>query len=165
MADNNGAKDPSGIFMWRRIDARLTTSGQPDEEQLAALAALNVSHIVNLGFHSHEKALSDEAASVHALGMSYIHIPVAFDDPAEDDFEQFREVMTALANKMIHVHCIANLRVSAFLYRYRRDVLGGKEAEAREEMERIWRPGGVWAQFIGDASGALLPHRYAGRDY
>ncbi len=165
MTDNNGAIDPSGIFMWRRIDDRLTTSGQPDEEQLAALARLNVTHIINLGLHSHEKALTDEAASVRALGMNYIHIPVAFDDPAERDFEQFREMMAALAGKTMHIHCIANFRVSAFLYRYRREILGWEEAEARVEMEQIWRPGGVWAGFIGDASGTALPHRYAGRDY
>lgn len=165
MADNRGENDPSSIFMWRRIDDRLTTSGQPHEHQLATLAALNVSHIVNLGLHSHEKALPDEAGSVHALGMNYIHIPVAFDDPIEDDFERFRDVMTALAGETIHVHCIANLRVSAFLYRYRRDALGWKEVEAREEMEQVWRPGGVWASFIGDASRLASPHRYAGRDY
>ncbi|ANI77520.1 MULTISPECIES: protein tyrosine phosphatase family protein [Sphingobium] len=165
MAMNNGVYDPSGIFMWRRIDERLTTSGQPSEEQLAALAGLNVTHIVNLGLHSHDKALPDEAASVRALGMIYIHIPVPFDQPSESDFERFREVMAALADKTIHVHCIANLRVSAFLYRYRRDILHWEEAEARAEIERIWRPSDVWAEFIGDVSGATSPHRYAGRDY
>lgn len=165
MADNHGENDTSSIFMWRRIDDRLTTSGQPGEDQLATLAALNITHIVNLGLHSHEKALSDEAGSVRALGMSYIHIPVAFDDPVEDDFAQFRDVMAMLASETIHVHCIANLRVSAFLYRYRRDILNWDEALAREEMERIWRPGGVWARFIGDSANEASPHRYASQDY
>jgi hypothetical protein len=49
----------------------------------------------------------------------------------------------------VHVHCIANYRVSAFFYRYRRDVLGMNEAEARAEMEQVWHPEGVWAVFIG----------------
>lgn len=165
MTDNRDENDPSSIFMWQRIDDRLTTSGQPDKDQLATLAALHVTHIVNLGLHSQEKALPDEAGSVHALGLRYIHIPVAFDDPVEDDFEQFGDVMATLAGKTIHVHCIANLRVSAFLYRYRRDILNWNEALAREEMERIWRPGGVWARFIGDSANEASPHRYASRDY
>jgi protein tyrosine phosphatase (PTP) superfamily phosphohydrolase (DUF442 family) len=162
MADKN---EPTDILMWRRIDDRLTTSGQPNAEQLVALAGLNVTHVINLGLHTHEKALPDEAASVRRLGMNYIHIPVAFDDPAESDFEQFRKWMATLTDETVHIHCIANLRVSAFLYRYRREILGWEEADARAEMERIWRPGGVWAQFIGDLSEATFPHRFAGRDY
>jgi hypothetical protein len=53
-----------------------------------------------------------------------------------------------------------NARVSAFLYLYRRDVLGMNEVQAREAMETIWRPGGVWAAFIGDAAAVTLPHRF-----
>jgi hypothetical protein len=37
----------------------------------------------------------------------------------------------------VHVHCIANYRVSAFFYRYRRDVLGMNGAEARAEIEQV----------------------------
>ena len=48
----------------------------------------------------------------------------------------------------VHVHCIANYRVSAFFYRYRRDVQGMDDVAARAEMEQIWRPEGVWAAFI-----------------
>ena len=73
--------DPTDIFNWRRLDARITTSGQPTEEQLAAIRDLGVDHVINLALHSHEKSLPDEAASVAGLGMSYIHIPVEFDAP------------------------------------------------------------------------------------
>ena len=68
--------NPETIYNWRRLDNRLTTSGQPTEPQLADIHALGVRHIVNLGLHTHEKALPDEAASVSRLGMTYIHIPV-----------------------------------------------------------------------------------------
>ena len=44
---------------------------------------------------------------------------------------------------------IANYRVSAFLYRYRREVLGTDEAQARADMEDVWHPEGVWATFVG----------------
>ena len=70
--------DPETIYNWRRLDDRITTSGQPTEQQLAEIRALGVRHSINLGLHSHEKALSDEAASVGRLGMTYIHMPVNF---------------------------------------------------------------------------------------
>src|SRR5215472_15437996 len=48
--------DPEMIYNWRRLDDRITTSGQPTEQQLADIRALGVRHIVNLGLHTHEKA-------------------------------------------------------------------------------------------------------------
>src|ERR1700746_774795 len=82
---------------------------------------------------------------VSRLGMTYIHIPVDFQNPTDDDFDQFCAVMEQLKEVPVHVHCIANYRVSAFFYRYRRDVLGVGEATARADMEQIWHPEGVWA--------------------
>ena len=48
---------------------------------------------------------------------------------------------------------ILRARVSAFFYRYRRDVLGMDEAQAKAAMETVWTPTGVWAAFIGDDPG------------
>jgi protein tyrosine phosphatase (PTP) superfamily phosphohydrolase (DUF442 family) len=155
------AQDPA-LTNWRRIDASVTTSGQPSEEQLAELAELGVAHIVNLGLHSHERALPDEAATVAELGMTYTHIPVDFAAPTEADFARFCATMQGAAGANVHVHCIVNARVSAFVYRYRRDVLGQDEVEARAAMETIWHPGGVWAAFLGDEAGAARPHLYVG---
>ena len=141
--------DPETIHNWQRLDGRVTTSGQPTEQQLADIQALGVRHIINLGLHTHEKALPDEAASVSRLGMTYIHIPVDFQNPTAADFAEFCSVMERLKEVPVHVHCIANYRVSAFFYRYRRDVLGMDETQSRAEMERIWHPEGVWAAFVG----------------
>lgn len=143
------ATDPEAIYNWRRLDDRITTSGQPTEPQLAGLQALGIRHVVNLGLHSHEKALPDEAASLSRLGMTYIHIPVDFKNPTDQDFTRFCTAMEELKDVPVHVHCIANYRVSAFFYRYRRDILGTDEAEARAEMERVWKPDRAWQAFIG----------------
>lgn len=151
--------DPVDIETWRRVDARVTTSAQPTEAQLEALARLGVTHIINLGLHEHQRALPDEARSVARLGMTYIHIPVAFDNPTDEDFKRFCDALSGLQNTRVHVHCIANLRVTAFFYRYQRDVLGIDEAHARALMDSVWRPGGVWARFIGDAESEGLSHR------
>jgi len=50
------------------------------------------------------------------------------------------------------VHCIANARVSAFFYRYRRDVLSMDETQARAEMEAVWQPNAIWAAFVARRS-------------
>jgi protein tyrosine phosphatase (PTP) superfamily phosphohydrolase (DUF442 family) len=151
--------DPTKIPAWLRLDDRLTTSGQPSEEELGDLQALGVRYVVNLGLHTHERALPDEAGSVARLGMSYVHIPVDFNAPTEEDFARFCEVMERIVDEKVHVHCIVNARVSAFIFRYRRDILRMDEGQARAAMEEIWRPGGVWAEFIGDGAAASLPHR------
>lgn len=143
------ATDPEAIYNWRRLDERITTSGQPTELQLQGLHDLGIRHVVNLGLHNHEKALPDEGASLGRLGMTYIHIPVDFKNPTDEDFSRFCTAMQELKDVPVHVHCIANYRVSAFFYRYRRDVLGADEAEARAEMEQVWaKPDRVWQRFI-----------------
>jgi protein tyrosine phosphatase (PTP) superfamily phosphohydrolase (DUF442 family) len=133
--------DPEAIYNWRRLDDRITTSGQPTEPQLADIHALGIRHVVNLALHTHEKALPDETASVNRLGMRYIHIPVDFQNPTDGDFDQFCAVMEELKDVSVHVHCIANYRVSAFFYRYRRDVLGWDDAAARRNGGDL-APGG-----------------------
>jgi catechol 2,3-dioxygenase-like lactoylglutathione lyase family enzyme/protein tyrosine phosphatase (PTP) superfamily phosphohydrolase (DUF442 family) len=143
--------DPEAIYHWRRLDDQITTSGQPTELQLKDLHALGIRHIVNLGLHSHEKALPNEAASVSRLGMTYIPIPVDFQNPTGQDFDQFCAVMKQLKDVPVHVHCIANYRVSAFFYRYRRDVLGIEEARARADMEPRGRLGGVCEPLTDEA--------------
>lgn len=83
--------------------------------------------------------------------MRYIHIPVEFKNPTEEDFAQFCAALDSLPDMPVHVHCIANYRVSAFFCRYRREILGMDEAAARKDLEAIWRPDPVWAAFIGYA--------------
>ena len=140
--------DPADIYNWRRLDERLTTSGQPTEQQLADLTGLGVRHVINLGLHTHEKALPDEAATVSGLSMSYTHLPVDFQKPTAADVAAFFAVMDRLQDEVVHVHCIANYRVSAFLYRYRIDVLGWPEDRARVDLDAVWRPEGVWQTLV-----------------
>lgn len=155
--------DPGGIANFRRFDARLTTSGQPSAAQLGEIAALGVGHVINLALHTHEQALVDEAATVAALGMTYTHIPVEFDAPTDADFAQFCDAMAATGGAPVHVHCIVNARVTAFVLRWARDCDDVPAAQAM--MDSVWRPGGVWAAFLGDDAGVGRASEYAGRDY
>ena len=157
--------DPVDIPAWHRLAPGLTTSGQPAEAHLERLAALGIGHVINLALHSHEQALADEGASLSRLDIGYTYIPVDFSAPTEADFAAFCAAMAANVGAALHVHCILNLRVSAFLYRYRREVVGLSETAAAPDLDRLWRPGGAWAKFIGRPADAVLPHRYPGQDY
>ncbi len=157
--------DPTDILNWRRVNDRITASGQPTEAQLAEIRDLGVTHIVNLGPHTNQGALQDEPGSVAALGMTYVYIPVDFKNPAEDDFSNFCKALDDIPDTPVHVHCIYNARVSAFFYRYALTGQGQSPAEAHAMMDGIWRPGGVWAAFIGNNDDVSQPNRYAGQDY
>jgi uncharacterized protein (TIGR01244 family) len=146
-----------GIFNFRRLDDRITTSGQPSEAQIAALAAEGVTTVINLGLHSHERALPDEATSVAAAGMRYVHIPVPFDAPGEDHFAAFSKAMAQTTSEKVHVHCIMNMRVTAFVDRWTREQ-GGDADVARAMMESVWQPGGPWAAIIGDEASTAREH-------
>lgn len=158
-------RDLPHILNWRRITDRITTSGQPSEEQLAEISTLGVTHIINLGPHHNKGALEDEAATVTDLGMEYVYIPVEFDNPTDEDFSTFCDAVERLDQTPIHVHCIYNARVSAFFYRYARTGRGLGESEALTLMDGIWRPGSDWADFIDDPAAKNQPNRYAGEDY
>ena len=145
------------IFNFRRLDDRITTSGQPSEGDILALAEAGVATIINLGLHSHERALPDEASSVAAAGMRYVHIPVPFEMPDEGHFAAFTDAMAAAAGERVHVHCIMNMRVTAFLDRWSREQ-GGDAGVARAMMHSIWQPGGAWAAIIGDDAGIDRGH-------
>jgi protein tyrosine phosphatase (PTP) superfamily phosphohydrolase (DUF442 family) len=111
-----------------------------------------VRYVINLGLHSHEKALPDEAATVDALGMTYVHIPVDFQNPTERDFDAFCTALKEAGEGLVHVHCIANYRVSAFFYRYRRTALGIDAERARADLDQVWQPDAVWTAFINRAA-------------
>ena len=86
--------------------------------------------------------------------MHYTHIPVDFQNPTEQDFEQFCGVMKEIGDAPVMVHCAANMRVSAFVYRYRCEVLGEEPDKAIVDMQKIWEPFGVWKKFVSHSSAA-----------
>ena len=158
-------RDIPEIKNWRRLDSRISLSGQPTEIQLAQIQKSGVTHIINLGPHADKGALKNEAGTVAELGMTYIYIPVDFENPTNEDYKSFCNVLEQNVDTPIHVHCIYNARVSAFFHRYAQDGRGFSETETFALMDGIWRPGGIWAKFIDDKEALDLPNRYSGYDY
>ncbi len=140
---------PEAVYNYRRISETLHTSGQPTAEQFAAIHGAGFNRVINLAPAGAENALPDEAGTLADIGVDYTHIPVDFKNPTDEDFVRFTEAMTAQEDTPVWVHCAANMRVSAFVYRYRRDVLGEEEAQIRPDLSAIWEPFGAWRRFLG----------------
>ena len=153
------------ILNWREYHSNLSSSGQIDADQISLLAKAGVRRIINLGPHAHQDALANEAEIVAANGLAYTYLPIAFDAPRDDDFHLFSKMLNESANERLHIHCIYNARVTAFLFRYAKESKPEKAEAYRQILESVWKPGGVWAKFIGDQERAELDHQYAGRDY
>jgi len=102
----------SDIYNIREVDVLLLTSGQPTEAQLESVARAGVKVVINLAPHDGPRALADEADSVAALGMDYVHIPVPFSAPADAHLAAFFEAMDADRTRPTLVHCAANKRVN-----------------------------------------------------
>lgn len=142
------AESLADIYNYLAISDRVSTSGQPTEQQFALVKAAGFDDVINLAPHDAENAIDDEAAVLAGLGVSYTHIPVDFARPTQDNFEAFCGRMRELDGRNVWVHCAANMRVSAFMYRYRCEVLGEARHVAREDLARIWEPFGVWKDFV-----------------
>ena len=109
----------SDIHNYRQAAPDLATSGQPREDQLAAIAATGYDLVINLALHDDPRySLKDEASSVRALGMAYVHIPVQFGAPTTEDLALFFDAMDRAKGLRVWVHCAANMRVTAFLGLY-----------------------------------------------
>ena len=137
-----------GIFNFLPISPSIITSGQPTEAQFRLIKEAGIQRVINLAPPGVENALPDEASTLRELGLPYVNIPVDFRHPTEDDFAVFCNAMQEAGDERLWVHCAANMRVSAFIFRYRRDVLGEDPALAEEDLHRIWQPSGVWKRFI-----------------
>ncbi|MCY4427185.1 MAG: protein tyrosine phosphatase family protein [Halieaceae bacterium] len=136
-------------FNYLQIHENLATSGQPTEKQFSLIAEAGYRVVINLAPASVlENSLHTEASLLESLGIRYIHIPVNFTNPTENDFDQFVNSLESATEEKVWVHCAANARVSAFMYRYRLSVLGEDEQIAKQDLHKIWEPFGVWRKFV-----------------
>jgi protein tyrosine phosphatase (PTP) superfamily phosphohydrolase (DUF442 family) len=136
------AENTYQVFDW------LWSSGQLSEQDIASLPNLGIDVVVNLALPTSSNALPGEAELITRLGIAYIHIPVEWESPKPQQFQQFVGVLNTFSDRNVWVHCAKNMRVSAFIYLYRTLVLGEDENQASFPMRKIWTPNPVWQRFI-----------------
>lgn len=139
------------IKNFQRLSDSISSAGQPTEEQLKDIKEAGFQVVVNLGLHNNpEYSLRNEAGSVTALGMEYIHIPVIFERPTRQNLVEFFKAMEGSQGKKTFVRCAMNMRVSAFIGLYNAMRLKQPREQAFELMRRIWDPNDVWQAFIDE---------------
>lgn len=141
-----GALEEIYNFRWRAPD--LATGGQPLEEELQVVADAGFEVVINLALLDAEYSLPDEPGLVRALGMSFFHIPVIWEQPTLENLQQFFSVMRQVQGRKVFLHCAANMRVSVFLALYRVLELGWPYPGAMAQVRDIWEPDAVWHAFI-----------------
>lgn len=137
------------IYNYLPIENLFATSGQPSEAQFQLIKDAGYETVINLAPTSVlENSVINENQVLADLGMTYVHIPVDFREPTEDNFSAFVDTLRKNTPQKVWVHCAANMRVSAFTYRYRREILAEDETQAKSDLQKIWEPIGVWKEFI-----------------
>ena len=139
------------ILNYFLVSENLATSGQPSKEQFKQIAEAGYDVLINLAMPDHENSIEDQGRIVTSYGMTYIHIPVPFDAPTDAQFEEYANYLLALENRKVWVHCIVNARVSAFTYRYLRDVKKAASNKLENPILAAWLPNmdNTWKEFIG----------------
>ena len=130
------------------ISENIGTAGQPMEDQFADIRASGYEVVINLAMPDSTNALPNEAELVTGQGMDYVHIPVLWGDPKDDDVDRFFEVMGRYRGRKVLVHCALNWRVSCFVFLYRVIRLGVPNEMARGTLLKMWEPNPTWQRFI-----------------
>jgi protein tyrosine phosphatase (PTP) superfamily phosphohydrolase (DUF442 family) len=152
------AENTYQVFDW------LWTSGQISERDIDAMPILGITAVMNLAMLSSSNALPGEAEHVVRHGMTYVHIPVEWEHPKLEQFQEFAGVLRALSGRKVWVHCAKNMRVSVFVYLYRKHVLGESDEQASYPMRKIWQPNVVWQAFIDRVEAAYADGLISGRE-
>jgi protein tyrosine phosphatase (PTP) superfamily phosphohydrolase (DUF442 family) len=136
------------IVNYREYSATLSSSGQPDADQLEYLRDAGFERVVFLAFSDHHDSVPNEDRIVKDLGMGYVHIPVVWDAPSRSDFYAFAGAMQREPGKKTLVHCQVNFRASAFSFLYRVLYEGVPMDQAKEDMNTVWVPNDTWRSLI-----------------
>jgi protein tyrosine phosphatase (PTP) superfamily phosphohydrolase (DUF442 family) len=130
------------------VDDHLCTSAQPSPEQLSTLGTTGLRHVINLALPTSDNAVADEAARLAGQGINYVQLPVVWEKPTAEKFTLFAQILWAMRDDAVLVHCACNMRASAFTFLYRVLHEAVPVHEAAAVMHAIWRPEGVWRDFI-----------------
>jgi protein tyrosine phosphatase (PTP) superfamily phosphohydrolase (DUF442 family) len=134
-----------------QVNDGLWTSGQLSERDIAQLPSLEIEAVINLAMPTSSNALRGEAELITVQGINYFHIPVVWEAPQLEELQTFFAILDALKGKKVWVHCAKNMRVSAFIYLYRKLCLHEPEELAMFPMQVVWAPNETWQKFIDDA--------------
>ena len=144
------------ITAFIRLDDGTGLSGMPTADQCREVKQAGYERVVNLAPEDSPSALPAEPAIWAELGLDYTNIPVAWSNPTRADLDSFIAQMEQSRGRSVFVHCVANLRVTAFYAIYAVEKLGWPRDRALALIDRVWSrqpqysQDPVWAAFIAD---------------
>ena len=137
------------IYNYHRVKGFFDTSGQPSKEQLELIAREGYKAVINLAPNSLiESSVFNEKEILSNANVEFIHIPVDFKQPKQENFDEFVAQVLKFKNEKIWIHCAANMRVSAFVYKYRREILNLPHNEIVDDLKTVWIPNKNWRSFL-----------------
>ena len=136
------------ILNFIKINELISTSGQPKIEEFEFIAKEGFEVIINLALNSSSNAIENEDKIVSSLNMSYIHIPVDFENPRISDLKLFLNILQALGANKVWIHCAKNYRVSAFMYVYHKYILHTPFEQIDLSIFDMWQPSLVWQELM-----------------
>ena len=135
---------PVGIF----VRPNLFASAQPSAQQFRELSEVGCCTVINLTPAGSKNALPNEAALVTGLGMEYLHFPVDFAHPADDDYFACEAALLERQDQKCLLHCALNRRGSSFIAIYRVRQFHWNSKAAWAGLRKVWEPDAVWQSFI-----------------
>jgi protein tyrosine phosphatase (PTP) superfamily phosphohydrolase (DUF442 family) len=142
------ATDVTDIENYREYSPLFSSSGQPSAKQLKTVADEGFKRVIYIAFSDNKTAIEAEDRVVKSLGMDYVHIPVDWDHPTLEDFEDVAAVLSRDKTTRTLLHCQVNFRASTFSFLYRVIYAGVPMAEAKSDLDAIWQADKVWYQFV-----------------
>lgn len=136
------------ILNYVKINELISTSGQLKIEELELIANEGFEVVINLAVPTTSNALENEDKIVSSLNMSYIHIPVDFENPKISDLKLFLNILQALGANKVWIHCAKNYRVSAFMYVYHKYILHTPFEQIDLSIFDIWQPSLIWQELM-----------------
>ncbi len=131
-------EDAPRILRFAQVDERLFRGGQPALADFARLRALGIDTVVSFRMED------DERATVEALGMRFVHLPVSMKPfglsgaVSAETVASFFEVVDDPASGKVFVHCRHGKdRTGLFVSLYRVNRQGWKAEDAYREARGI----------------------------
>ena len=136
------------ILNYVKINEFISTAGQATCEQFKLIKENNFDVVINLALSTATNALENEDKIVTQLQMTYVHIPVDFEEPKLSDLQLFLNIMKAFDDKKVFVHCAKNYRVSAFMYVYHKHILNTHFDDIDLSIFKEWSPSENWQKIM-----------------
>lgn len=135
-AQNNLIDSLKAIRNFQFADSNNASSGYVQDDQFKFLKDYGFTHVISLlpGDQSKEDSI------VTSLGMTFTQIEVIWNRPTSANVQNYFADMKKYKGKKVFLHCMANMRASAFMFLYQTTQLKVDKSKAKKLMDDIWNP-------------------------